>query len=55
MYDECVQRGLLSMVYAARVRLQPALTIDRDTARNGIAVLREVFDLAKAEGFWRDA
>jgi 4-aminobutyrate aminotransferase-like enzyme len=49
MYDACVQRGLLSMVYAPRVRLQPALTIDLETARNGIAVLREVFDLAKNE------
>jgi 4-aminobutyrate aminotransferase-like enzyme len=54
MYDACVQRGLLSMVYSARVRLQPALTIDAETAHNGIAILREVFDLAKAQGFWRD-
>ncbi|HKP62354.1 MAG TPA: aspartate aminotransferase family protein [Polyangiales bacterium] len=54
LYDACVQRGLLSMLYAPRVRLQPALTIDEDTARNGIAILREVFDLAKREG-WCEA
>jgi 4-aminobutyrate aminotransferase/(S)-3-amino-2-methylpropionate transaminase len=54
LYDACVQRGLLSMVYAPRVRLQPALTIDEATAKNGIAILREVFDLAKNER-WCDA
>ncbi|HKU37649.1 MAG TPA: aspartate aminotransferase family protein [Polyangiales bacterium] len=49
LYDACLQRGLLSMLYAPRVRLQPALTIDEDTAQSGIAILREVFDLAKRE------
>lgn len=52
LFTECVRRGLLSMVYSASFRLQPALTIDEATAKNGIAVLREVFDLAKEEGFW---
>jgi 4-aminobutyrate aminotransferase-like enzyme len=52
IYDACVARGLLSMTYAPRVRLQPALTIDEATARNGIAILREVFDLAKREHWW---
>ena len=52
VYDACVARGLLAMTYTARVRLQPALTIDEATARNGIAVLREVFDLAKRERWW---
>ena len=49
-----VQRGLLSMAYTPRVRLQPALTIDEATAKNGIAILREVFELAKNER-WCDA
>ena len=52
IYDACVARGLLAMTYAPRVRLQPALTIDAATASNGIAVLREVFDLAKREHWW---
>jgi 4-aminobutyrate aminotransferase-like enzyme len=52
IYDACVARGLLAMTYAPRVRLQPALTIDEATARNGIAILREVFDLAKRERWW---
>lgn len=52
IYDACVARGLLSMTYAPRVRLQPALTIDPATAHNGIAILREVFDVAKREHWW---
>jgi len=52
LFDECVKRGLLSMVYAPSFRLQPALTIDEATARNAVAILREVFDLCKTEGFW---
>jgi 4-aminobutyrate aminotransferase-like enzyme len=55
IYDACVARGLLAMTYAPRVRLQPALTIDAATASNGIAVLREVFDLVKREHWWEDA
>jgi 4-aminobutyrate aminotransferase-like enzyme len=54
IYDACVARGLLSMTYAPRVRIQPALTIDRETAENGIAILREVFDLAKRERWWEE-
>jgi 4-aminobutyrate aminotransferase-like enzyme len=52
VFDECVKRGLLTMAYAPSFRLQPALTIDRATAMNGIAVLREVFDLVERERLW---
>jgi 4-aminobutyrate aminotransferase-like enzyme len=52
IYEECVKRGLLTMAYAPRVRLQPALTIDEATAKNGIAILREVFEVAKRDGWW---
>jgi 4-aminobutyrate aminotransferase/(S)-3-amino-2-methylpropionate transaminase len=52
VYDACVARGLLAMAYAPRIRLQPALTIDAATASNGIAILREVFDLAKRDHWW---
>ena len=54
IYDACVARGLLAMTYAPRVRLQPALTIDAATARNGVAILREVFDLAKRDHWWEE-
>ena len=53
IYAECLARGLLTMAYAPRVRIQPALTIDVETAQNGIAVLREVFDRARAQSWWR--
>ena len=52
IYDACVQRGLLTMAYAPRVRLQPSLTLDEATARNGVAILREVFTLAREEKWW---
>jgi 4-aminobutyrate aminotransferase/(S)-3-amino-2-methylpropionate transaminase len=54
IFDECVKRGLLTMAYAPSFRIQPALTIDRATAMNGIAILREVFDHFKREGGWTD-
>jgi 4-aminobutyrate aminotransferase/(S)-3-amino-2-methylpropionate transaminase len=53
IYSACVERGLLTMAYAPRFRLQPALTIDEATARNGVEILREVLDLAKREGWWK--
>lgn len=37
---------------APSFRLQPPLTLDRDAAREAVAILREVFDLAKRTGFW---
>jgi 4-aminobutyrate aminotransferase-like enzyme len=52
IYDACVQRGLLTMAYAPRVRLQPALTLDAATARNGVENLREVFVRAREEKWW---
>jgi|ERR1035438_7336309 4-aminobutyrate aminotransferase-like enzyme len=54
IFDECVKRGLLTMAYAPSFRIQPALTIDRATAMNGIAILREVFDLFRRDGGWGD-
>ena len=52
IFMECVRRGLLTMAYAASFRLQPALTLDEATARNGLAVLAEVFDLVLREKWW---
>lgn len=49
IFHECVRRGLLTMAYAANFRLQPSLTIDEATARNGLDVLREVFDVCERE------
>jgi 4-aminobutyrate aminotransferase/(S)-3-amino-2-methylpropionate transaminase len=53
IFTECVKRGLLTMSYASSFRIQPALTIDEETARNGIAILAEVFDAAARERYWQ--
>jgi len=55
VFDLCVQRGLLAMTYAPRVRLQPALTLDAATARNAAGLLREVFDHVLETGLWKRA
>lgn len=52
IFHECVRRGLLTMAYAPSFRLQPALTIDEATARNGLGILAEVFDLVLREKWW---
>jgi 4-aminobutyrate aminotransferase-like enzyme len=54
IFTECVRRGLLTMAYAASFRIQPALTIDEATAKNGLAILAEVFDAVAREGYWKE-
>lgn len=54
IFSECVRRGLLTMAYAASFRIQPALTIDEATAKNGLAILAEVFDAVAREGYWKE-
>jgi 4-aminobutyrate aminotransferase/(S)-3-amino-2-methylpropionate transaminase len=53
IFTEAVHRGLLTMAYAPSFRIQPALTIDEATARNGVEILREVFDVVEREALWR--
>jgi 4-aminobutyrate aminotransferase-like enzyme len=52
IFMECVRRGLLTMAYSASFRLQPALTIDEATTKNGLAILGEVFEVATREKWW---
>jgi 4-aminobutyrate aminotransferase-like enzyme len=52
-FMECVRRGLLTMSYSPHFRIQPPLTTDEATADNGLAILREVFDVALEAGWWR--
>jgi 4-aminobutyrate aminotransferase-like enzyme len=52
LFDECLRRGLLTMAYSARLRLQPALTIDEATALSGIGILAEAFDAIEHDGTW---
>jgi 4-aminobutyrate aminotransferase-like enzyme len=53
IFQECVRRGLLTMAYAASFRIQPSLTIDAATAKNGLAILAEVFDTFARDGSWK--
>jgi len=53
IFHECLQRGLLTMAYTQRFRIQPAMTIDKDTVDSATAVLAEVFDLVAREGCWK--
>jgi len=53
IFTEAVKRGLLTMAYAASFRIQPALTIDESTAKNGVEILREVFDVVERERLWQ--
>ena len=41
IFQEGLRRGLLAMSYTHCIRLQPALTIERDTALTGLSLLRE--------------
>ena len=53
IFHECVARGLLTMTYTHRVRIQPAMTIDEGTVDSATAILTEVFDLVAREGYWK--
>jgi 4-aminobutyrate aminotransferase-like enzyme len=44
IFRRCLRRGLLTMAYAASVRLQPPLILDEDTALAAVEILRAVFD-----------
>jgi 4-aminobutyrate aminotransferase-like enzyme len=53
IFQECLKRGLISMVYNPHFRVNPALTIDRSTAETSIGILDEVFGMVAREGTWR--
>jgi 4-aminobutyrate aminotransferase-like enzyme len=53
LYADCLKSGLLAMTYTPHVRLQPALTIDRQAALEGLGILGEVFLELQASGRWR--
>ena len=53
MFQECLRRGLISMIYNPHFRVNPALSIDRETADTSIGILDEVFALIARDGSWR--
>jgi 4-aminobutyrate aminotransferase/(S)-3-amino-2-methylpropionate transaminase len=48
-----LRRGLLLMGYFSRVRINPPLTLREEEAREGAAILDEVFAAVEREGAWR--
>ncbi|HEY7168917.1 MAG TPA: aspartate aminotransferase family protein [Candidatus Binatia bacterium] len=54
IFQESLRRGLLTMTYTPRVRIQPAMSIDEGTVDTAVGILREVFDQVAAEGWWKD-
>jgi 4-aminobutyrate aminotransferase/(S)-3-amino-2-methylpropionate transaminase len=51
IFQDGLRRGLLAMSYTHAIRLQPALTIDKETALSGLSLLREaIAAVAKKHG-----
>lgn len=44
IFQAFLKRGLLTMAYASSFRIQPSMTIDRDTVETVVEIMREVFD-----------
>jgi 4-aminobutyrate aminotransferase/(S)-3-amino-2-methylpropionate transaminase len=44
LFKEFLNKGLLTMSYASSFRIQPAMTIDKDTIETIVAIMFEVFD-----------
>ena len=53
IFHECLKRGLLTMSYEHCFRIQPSMTIDRDTVDEAVAIITEVFDQMKNTGQWK--
>ena len=53
LFQDCLQRGLISMVYNPHFRVNPPLSMDRATAENALEVLEGAFARLAREGGWR--
>ncbi len=53
LFMELVQRGLLTMSYDSRFRIQPAMTITEDVIDESVGIIAEVFNDMKVKGWWR--
>ncbi|NOZ42861.1 MAG: aminotransferase class III-fold pyridoxal phosphate-dependent enzyme, partial [Alphaproteobacteria bacterium] len=47
IFNEFLQKGLLTMAYTARFRIQPAMTIDRGTIDNIVTIMEDVFQITE--------
>jgi 4-aminobutyrate aminotransferase/(S)-3-amino-2-methylpropionate transaminase len=50
LFQECLKRGLVSMVYSPHFRVNPPLSMRRSEAETALAILDEVFTLVEREG-----
>jgi 4-aminobutyrate aminotransferase-like enzyme len=53
IFQECLRRGLVCMVYSPHFRVNPALSMDRASAETALGILDEVFEMAATEGWCR--
>lgn len=53
LFQAALRRGIITMAYAPRVRINPPLVIQADQADEAMGLLDEVFAEAMAEGSWR--
>jgi 4-aminobutyrate aminotransferase/(S)-3-amino-2-methylpropionate transaminase len=53
IFMEFVKRGLLTMSYTSRFRIQPSMTIQERTIDESIDIMCEVFDMLKSTGEWQ--
>jgi 4-aminobutyrate aminotransferase/(S)-3-amino-2-methylpropionate transaminase len=53
LFQECLKRGLLSMVYSPHFRVNPALSMSRLEAETSLGILDEVFTESLRQGTWR--
>jgi len=53
IFTSALQRGLLMMGYFSRVRINPPLIITEREARDGVAILDEVFAEVARSGHYR--
>ena len=54
IFHELLKRGLLTMSYEAKFRIQPSMNIDEKTIDESIAIMTEVFDDMKVTSSWKD-
>jgi 4-aminobutyrate aminotransferase-like enzyme len=54
IFMELVKRGLLTMAYEARFRIQTGMNIDEPTIDEAVAILQEVYDDVSANWRWQE-
>jgi 4-aminobutyrate aminotransferase-like enzyme len=52
LFRDCLEHGLISMVYTPSFRVNPPLTIDEETADTALGILDEAFARLAREGSW---